>query len=113
MQSLKLHKGILACVLSFSSFFSSFPPFSLPFFKSSFKFFPVFNLSKKFLPGGGEMARIYIPGSIFSLLVQVASEGKVAPNYVVVDTDYTGYAIVYSCSEVWASARGTACSDVQ
>ena len=54
------------------------------------------------------MARIYIPGSIFSLLVQVASEGKVAPNYVVVDTDYTGYAIVYSCSEVWASARGTA-----
>ena len=48
----KLHKGILTCILSLFSFFPSFPPFSLPFFKSSFKFFPVFQF--------GQMARIYV-----------------------------------------------------
>ena len=35
-------------------FFSSFPPFSFPFLKSSFKFFPVFQFGQK-------IARIYIP----------------------------------------------------
>ena len=43
LRSFKLHAGILTCVLSLFSFFSSFPPFSLPFFKSSFKLFPVFQ----------------------------------------------------------------------
>ena len=38
---------ISTCVLSLFSFFSSFPPFSLPFFKSSFKFFPVFHFGQK------------------------------------------------------------------
>ena len=42
----------------------------------------------------------------FSDLVQTESVGKVAPNYVVVDTDYTSFAIVYSCSKVWRSSRG-------
>ena len=41
-RSFKLHKGILMCVLSLFTF-SSFPPF---FMKSSFKFFPVFQLGK-------------------------------------------------------------------
>jgi len=36
---------------------------------------------------------------------QTESVGKVAPNYVVVDTDYTSFAIVYSCSKVWRSSR--------
>ena len=43
----KLFKGILTCVLSLFSLFSSFPPFSFPFFKSSFKFFPVFQFGQK------------------------------------------------------------------
>ena len=38
----KLHKGILKCVLSPFSLFSTIPPFSFPFYKSFFKFFPVF-----------------------------------------------------------------------
>ena len=39
-----------------SFLFSSFPPFSFPFFKSSFKFFPVFHFGQNFSPprGGGE-----------------------------------------------------------
>ena len=48
----KLHKGILKCFYHSFLFFSSFPPFSFPFFKSSFKFFPVFHFGQK-------MARIY------------------------------------------------------
>ena len=45
----KLHKGILTCVLSLF-FFSSFPPFSFPFFKSSFKFFPVSHFGQNIYP---------------------------------------------------------------
>ena len=67
LRSFKRHKGILTCVLSLFSFFSSFPPFSLPFFKSSYKFFPLFQYGQKNSPpkGGGEMtSRIYIPDHI-------------------------------------------------
>ena len=57
----KLHKGILTCVLSLFSLFSSFPPFSFPFFKSSFKFFPVFHFGQKISPPPPlpRMVRIY------------------------------------------------------
>ena len=48
LQSFKLHKGILTCVLLL--FFSSFHPFSLPFFKFSFKFFPVFQFGQNIYP---------------------------------------------------------------
>ena len=54
LRSFKLHKGILTCVLSLFSFFSSsFPPFSFPFFKSSFKFFRFSLWTKSLPPGGG------------------------------------------------------------
>ena len=56
-----IYKGILMCVLSHNYCFSSFPPFSFPFFKSSFKFFPVFKFWKKnsHPPGGGNGQNIY------------------------------------------------------
>ena len=54
----KLHKGILTCVLSLFSFFSSFPPFSFPFFKYSFKFFPAFQFGQDW---------IYVPVFAWSL----------------------------------------------
>ena len=54
----KLHKGILTCVLSLFSLFSSFPTFSFPFFNQIL----VFHFGQKFPPSpGGGMARIYIP----------------------------------------------------
>ena len=50
----KLHKGILKCVLSVFSLFSSFLPFSFPFSKS-FKFFPFFHFGQKISLGGGRI----------------------------------------------------------
>jgi len=69
-----------------------------------FNFYNSIEGSARFAdPNKTDIGELYV--SFNNIPFQVGSEGKVAPNYVVVDTDYTGYAIVYSCSEVWASAR--------
>ena len=57
LRSFKLHKGILKCALSLLTFFSSFPPFSLPFSRPPSNSSLFFNLDKKF---GGQ--NIYFPG---------------------------------------------------
>ena len=58
----KLPEGISTCVLSLFSYFLLFPPFPFLFFKSSFKFFPVFQFGQKIPPPqGGGMPRICIP----------------------------------------------------
>merc|ERR1712200_128044 len=58
----KLHKGILTCVLSLFSLFSSFPPFPFLFSSPPLNSSLFFNLDKNSSPPrGGGMARIYIP----------------------------------------------------
>ena len=58
----KLHS-----VFYHSFLFSSFPPFSFPFFKS-FKFFPVFHFGQKSPPGGGGWPEyISLQGHFFNI----------------------------------------------
>ena len=52
-------------------FFFFFPPFSLPFFMSSFKFFPVFQFGQKLSPprGGGDGQNIYSCKYVFRIFI--------------------------------------------